>query len=105
MTEYQFLIYNENLKNIKSHGISFNQAVEIFSDNLMENFDDLSNSIGKVRLRIVSETNSGEHLIVSLTEGINYNNGTEDEVIRIILVRKVTKRERKQYAECKATKF
>ena len=95
----------KNLKNIKSHGVSFIEAVEVFEDNLAETFDDLSNSIGEVRLRTIGETRSGELIIVSHTEGIVNNNGAEEEVIRIISARKVTKRERKQYAECKTNKY
>jgi len=75
--------------NLKKHGISFIEATTVFSDPLSMTYDDPDHSYDEDRFIIIGFSDTGKLLMVSHAE--------EDDKIRIINVRKLTKKERKQY--------
>ncbi|MCX6152636.1 MAG: BrnT family toxin [Candidatus Kapabacteria bacterium] len=79
------------VKNLKKHGISFDEAKTVFFDDYARTFDDTEHSIGELRELIFGYSNKNRLLIVSFT--------LRNEIIRIINARKVTKNERKLYEE------
>ena len=92
---------NKNLHNINKHGISFNEAEEIFNNKPNKSRYDELNSIGEHRYLTTGVTNNGKFLLVSHSDG-NIQNGNS-EVIRIISARKLTRSERKKYAKSTTT--
>ena len=87
---------NKNVQNIKKHGISFDEAEEVFL-HPNESFLDELNSIGEIRYRTIGKITGEKLILVSHTEG--RDQGNEDEVIRIISARKLTRTERKKYVK------
>lgn len=80
---------NKEKRNIKKHGISFDEAVTVFYDPLSATFDDPDHSIGEYRFITIGFSSHGRLLIVSYTERGN--------LIRIISARPVTEQERKRH--------
>ncbi|MBF0236042.1 MAG: BrnT family toxin [Desulfamplus sp.] len=78
-------------QNIKKHGISFNEAITVFSDPLSVTFDDPDHSFGEKRYIIIGTSTLGKLLFVSHAE--------RDNGIRIISARRVTRKERKSYEQ------
>jgi hypothetical protein len=80
-------------KNLDKHGISFEEAKTVFSDERAVLFDDPDHSMDEDRFLILGISQNLRLLIVShcLREG--------GDVIRIISARKATRREEKQYEE------
>lgn len=81
----------KNLKNIDKHGLSFEEAKEVFYDDNAIMFDDPDHSIGEERFLIIGETISQKICIVSHCYRDN------DNVIRIISARRATKNEKSRY--------
>ncbi len=94
---------NKNIQNINKHGISFNEAEEVFNNKFNKSrYDELS-SIGEHRYLTTGVTNSGKFLLVSHTDGkVQGDNG---EIIRIISARKLTRREKKKYVKSTTTDY
>ncbi len=76
-------------KNIRKHGISFDEAATVFSDPLSTTYDDPDHSHYESRYIITGVSSHGKLLFVSHTETGN--------TIRIISARQLTRKERKQY--------
>lgn len=81
---------NKNKINKVKHGLSFEEAKEVFYDDNAILFDDPDHSIGEERFLIIGETGAEKICIVSHC----YRN---ESIIRIISARKATKSEKKRY--------
>ena len=77
--------------NLRRHGVSFEEAVGVFSDPLARIFDDEDHAIDERREIIVGHLTGERLLVVSFTE--------REDAIRILSARKVTRDERKDYEE------
>ncbi len=86
---------NNNLANIKKHGISFEEAENVFFDDNARLIPDPEHSISEERFIILGVTNKLRFLVVVHT----YKE--DDNVIRIISARKATKTELKYYYKVK----
>lgn len=86
---------NKNLANIKKHGISFEEAENVFFDDNARLIPDPEHSISEERFIILGVTNKLRFLVVVHT----YKE--DDNVIRIISARKATKTEIKYYYKVK----
>ena len=75
--------------NLRKHGVSFDQAVEVFYDPLSATFDDTAHSGDEPRLITVGYSARGQLLVVAHTEW--------RAVVRIISVRRATARERRRH--------
>ena len=78
-------------ENFQKHGIEFSEAVTVFADPLARIHDDPVHSVGEKREIIVGHSSSSQLLLVSFTE--------RGRVVRLISVRRATRRERKDYEE------
>lgn len=78
-------------KNLRKHGISFQEAATVFGDTLALTFDDPDHSILEQRFITVGMSGAGRVLIVAHAD--------RGENIRIVSARKTTRRERKHYEE------
>lgn len=81
---------NKNTINKKKHGISFEEAKEVFGDNNAILFDDPDHSIGEERFMIIGIIRSQKICIVSHCY-------RDNDVIRIISAREATKNEKNVY--------
>ena len=81
--------------NLKKHHVSFEQAAEIFIDQLSVSIFDDEHSIDEDRWITIGKTKS-ENVIVVIHTFKEVN--TDQVLIRIISARKATKNERKQYS-------
>ena len=79
--------------NIEKHGVTFEEAATVFSDECAVLFDDPDHSEDEERLLILGFSANARMLIVCHCLRENGNK------IRIISARKATKTEEKQYAE------
>lgn len=77
--------------NLKKHGVSFQEAITVFSSPLARIFDDEHHSIHEQREIIIGHSARERLLLVSFTE--------REGIIRIISARKATKNERKDNEE------
>ncbi len=77
--------------NLRKHGISFNEAQTVFSDDLNATVYDTDHSKDEDRYITIGWSNRHKLLIVSYTERDNH--------IRIISARELTKAEQKYYEE------
>mgnify|MGYP003309481480 CR=1 FL=1 len=84
---------NKNEINKKKHGLSFEEAREVFEDEDAILFDDPDHSLDEDRFLIIGETKSLKICIVSHCYRDN------DNIIRLISARKATKKEKKIYEE------
>ncbi len=75
--------------NEAKHGVSFEEALTVFSDGLARIFDDPDHSSADAREIIIGHSNKERLLVVFLTE--------RTDAIRIFSARKATKRERQDY--------
>lgn len=82
---------NKARTNLKKHGISFQEATTVFSDPMALTFDDPDHSFGECRLLTFGKTKAGE-LVVSHVE-------LEEDRIRLISARRMTKQEQRVYRE------
>lgn len=85
--------WNENkaASNLLKHGVTFEEAKNVFDDPLYVDFYDPDHSESEERYLIIGESNQGRLLIVSYTEKGNS--------IRLISAREVTRAEREAYEE------
>ena len=77
--------------NLRKHGCSFIDAVDIFNDDFSSTVLDPDGSRGEFRYLTFGRTSAFRYLVVSYTE--------RGERIRLISARKMTARERKAYEE------
>ena len=84
---------NKNEINKKKHGLSFEEASEVFGDENAILFDDPDHSIEEDRFLIIGAVKSTKICIVSHCYRDN------DNVIRLISAREATRSERKIYQE------
>lgn len=84
---------NKNEINKAKHGLSFEEAREVFEDDNAILFDDPDHSVGEERFLIIGMVKSSKICIVSHCYKDSNN------VIRIISAREATKNERKIYQE------
>ncbi|MFZ3065543.1 MAG: BrnT family toxin [Nitrospirota bacterium] len=82
---------NKNRKNIKTHGISFDEASTAFRDTLSLTISDPLHSNEEERQILIGNTSKNRLLVIVHTE--------RGDKIRIISARKAGKKERKQYEE------
>jgi uncharacterized protein len=81
----------KNWLNVKKHGISFEEAVTIFSDPLEITIDDPEHALSEYRFISLGQSLLGRLLVVSYAEF--------GDRIRLISARKPTRRERVAYEE------
>ena len=84
---------NKNEINRRKHGITFEEACEVFYDDNAVLFDDPELSVGEERFLIIGMTGSSKICIVSHCYRDN------DNIIRIISAREAVRSERKIYEE------
>jgi uncharacterized DUF497 family protein len=77
--------------NRRKHGVSFKEAVSVFSNPLSATYDDPDHSNGEQRYLTIGTSQSGRLLIVSHTD--------RGDNIRIIGAREATRREHIRYEE------
>jgi uncharacterized DUF497 family protein len=77
--------------NRRKHGIGFREATTVFGDPLAATFPDVDHSMSEQRFLTIGTSVSGRLLVVAHTEN--------QETIRIISARPVTRRERRFYEE------
>jgi uncharacterized DUF497 family protein len=78
-------------KNLKIHGISFDEASTSFSDSLSLTIYDPLHSVDEERFIMIGNSRKNRLLVIVHTE--------RGDKIRIISARRATKRERMQYEE------
>jgi uncharacterized protein len=78
--------------NLAKHGVSFEEAETVFDDPLYIDFYDPDHSFDEHRYIIIGESQQRRLLIVSYTE-------RDDDVVRLISAREVTRSERETYEE------
>jgi uncharacterized protein len=83
---------NKDRRNQENHGISFEEAVTAFDDDLQIAIPDPDHSIGESQYVTMGLTTSGSLVVVVHAE-------YEDDRIRIISARGVTTQERRIYEE------
>ena len=76
-------------RNLRKHGVSFDEANSVFDDPLFLTFADPEYSRNERRFIIMGESAKGRLLVVSYTD--------REEAIRLISARPVTNKERKAY--------
>ena len=79
-------------RNIRSDGVSFDEASTVFDDPLAAIFDDETHSADEVRELIIGRSIAGLLLLVSFTE-------RPRETIPLISAREATRKERQDYEE------
>ena len=77
--------------NSEKHGVSFEEAAEVFADDLSSTIADPDHSLAEERFLIFGRTSSDRYLVVSFTD--------RDDRIRIISAREMTRLERKAYEQ------
>jgi len=80
---------NKAKSNESKHNVSFQEACEVFSDNLSSSVNDPDHSIGEDRYLIFGKSNNEKYLVVSYTE--------RNDKFRIISARQMTPNERRAY--------
>ena len=78
--------------NLAKHRVSFEEAETVFDDPLYVDFYDPDHSVDEHRYIIIGVSQQRRLLIVSYTE-------RDDDVIRLISAREVTRSERETYEE------
>jgi len=82
---------NKNAKNIKKHGISFDEAATIFDDPMFITVIDEEHSIDEERYITIGLSTYGKLLLVAHTD--------RQGKIRLISARKATKKDENFYAQ------
>ena len=77
--------------NENKHGVSFEEATEVFSDDLSVTILDPDHSIDEERFVIFGKTFGDRYVVVAFTD--------RDDRIRIVSARQMTRRERKAYEQ------
>ena len=94
MTELQFeWDQRKDAQNVKKHGVSFREAVSVFSDESAVLLDDPEHSVGEDRFLLLGLSVQLRLLVVC------HCHREAADVIRIISARKATRRERSAYSE------
>ena len=83
---------NKAASNRKKHGVSFSEAITVFSDPFELTIADPDHSSGEYRFLSIGRSNSGKLLVVAYTERHENN-------IRLISARKSTNQEQKYYEQ------
>ena len=83
---------NKNISNQKKHGISFEEAKSVFSDELARLVPDPEHSKGEERFILMGISKKFRVLTIC-------HCGIDSDTIRIISARKADKKERKQYED------
>jgi len=78
-------------RNLRIHGVSFDEASSAFKDTLSLTIDDPLHSADEVRQILIGNSHQNRLLVIVHTE--------RGDKIRIISARKATKQERNQYEE------
>jgi hypothetical protein len=78
-------------RNLAKHGVSFDDAMTVFDDDLFLVFADPDHSTEENRFIIMGQSKQGGLLVVAYTEG--------SDAIRIISGREATRHEKRIYAE------
>ena len=78
-------------ENQSKHDVSFEEATEVFEDELSSTVPDPDHSIDEERFVIFGRTREGKRLVVGFTE--------RDGRIRLITARPMTRRERSAYEQ------
>jgi len=78
-------------RNLREHGVSFDEATTVFRDTLSITIADPDHSASEHRFIDVGMSHRGELLVVSYTE--------REDKIRIISARRATRAERRNYEE------
>jgi uncharacterized DUF497 family protein len=78
-------------RNLAKHGVSFDDAMTVFDDDLFVVFADPDHSTEESRFIILGQSKPGRLLVVAYAE--------RSAAIRIISAREATRHERKIYAE------
>lgn len=76
-------------RNVKKHGVSFEEAVTVFYDPLSATFEDPDHSVGEHRYITVGLSSRDRLLVVAHAE--------RGEILRIINARSATAHERKRH--------
>lgn len=76
-------------RNLKKHGVSFEEAVTVFYDPLSATFDDPDHSVGEYRYITIGLSSRNRLLVVAHVDG--------EESLRIINARPATAHERKRH--------
>lgn len=84
---------NKNKANIKKHGLSFEEAIQVFSDPLHLAVLDERFSYFEERWIILGKIQDKRIVVIAHM----YFDHNDDEVIRLISARKATSAERRQY--------
>jgi len=82
---------NKAASNISKHGVSFEEALTVFSDSLARMFDDEDHSVEEHREIVIGHSSQGRLLVVCFTADV--------ESVRIFSGRTATKGERRDYEE------
>ncbi|HZF30882.1 MAG TPA: BrnT family toxin [Gammaproteobacteria bacterium] len=77
--------------NERKHGVTFEEASEVFADDHSSTVPDPDNSLAELRYVIFGRTRAGRELVVAFTE--------RGATIRIINARLMTRRERLAYEQ------
>ena len=85
---------NKNKENIKKHGISFEEAAEVFDDPLHVSIMDQRFDYFDERWITIGSTKNGNVIVLG---HLYYLTENGEEVIKIITARKATKKEKKHY--------
>ncbi len=80
---------NKSKRNLKNHGVDFDEAKTIFNDPFAITIDDTDHSVAEERYLDIGISSTGRMLVVWYTE--------RNENIRIIGCRRATRYERKIY--------
>lgn len=79
------------IANLAAHGVSFDEARDVFDDPLSSTVDDPDHSSEEARLRTIGLSRADRLLVVLHTD--------RGDTIRIISARRATRREQHQYEE------
>jgi len=79
-------------RNLKKHGVSFDEASTVFNDPLARIFNDPDHSLTEAREIIIGHSVVGRLIMVSFVE-------QEIGLVRIISARQTTNKERAEYEE------
>ena len=83
---------SKSQRNLRKHGVSFNEAVTVFLDELGRLMPDPDHSEGEERFILMGTSSKSNLLLVCYCE-------REPDVVRLISARKASRFERKQYEE------
>ena len=78
-------------RNLKVHGVTFEEAMTVFEDALFLTFADLDHSTEEQRYIIMGQSKGGRLLVVAYTE--------RGQTTRLISAREATRRERQSYEQ------